>query len=157
MTNLPSSTKYSKQSIFLNGSIFYAKVSFGSYVWQSILKARRVKTNGMQWRIGDGEIVRIYEDYWLSTKLASPRGNFPAGATVSQLLEPETGGWNVPLIENDFLPFEAQKILAIPLCMTRQQDITIWPRCKTARTQLKQDTSFSMSWMIGRGHQVQIM
>ena len=48
-----------KAKYFPNGLIFYAKVSFGSYVWQSILKARRVITNGMQWRIGDGEIVRI--------------------------------------------------------------------------------------------------
>lgn len=63
----------------------------------------------MQWRIGDGETVGIYEDCWLpgnlSTKLASPRGNFPTGNTVTQLFEPETGGWNVPLIENDFFTF----------------------------------------------------
>ena len=73
----------------------------------------------------------------MSIKLASPCGNFPAGATVSQLFEPETGSCNVPLIENDFLPFEAQKILAIPSYMTRQQDITIWPRCKTGSYSVK--------------------
>lgn len=50
---------------FPTGSIFKAKVSIGSYAWQSILKARSMIADGMMWRIGDGRSVHIYDENWI--------------------------------------------------------------------------------------------
>ena len=37
--------------------MFDAKKTFGSYAWQSILKARSVIADGMMWRVGDGQTI----------------------------------------------------------------------------------------------------
>lgn len=44
--------------------IHYAKTSFGSYAWKSILWARRVISMSARWRISDGKNISIYEDSW---------------------------------------------------------------------------------------------
>ena len=48
--------------------------------------------------------------------------------TVSQLIDSDTGGWNHHLVESLFIPFEAQRIMGILLCMSWQEDCIIWPR-----------------------------
>ena len=45
---------------FPNCSIFKAKVSSGSFVWKSILKARKVITMGPKWHVSDGLSIQIY-------------------------------------------------------------------------------------------------
>ena len=62
--------------------------------------------------------------------------------TVSQLIDSDTGGWNHHLVESLFLPFEAQRIMAIPLCMSRQEGCIIWPRCNSGVYLVK--TSYQM-------------
>lgn len=47
-------------------------------------------------------------------------------ATVSALIDPQTNTWNESLVDSTFLPFEAQKIKAIPLCITTQPDCLFW-------------------------------
>ena len=67
---------------------------------------------------------------------------------VSQLIDSDTSGWNHHLVESLFLPFEAQRIMGIPLCMSRQEDCIIWPRCNSGVYLVK--TSY-VSWKIVRG------
>ena len=62
--------------------------------------------------------------------------------TISQLIDSDTGGWNHYLVESLFLPFEAQRIMGIPLCMSRQEDCIIWPRCNLGVYLVK--TSYQM-------------
>ena len=40
------------------------------------------------------------------------------------------GWWGVMWIDKCFLPFEATKIKSLPVCMTPQEDILIWPKSK---------------------------
>lgn len=47
-------------------------------------------------------------------------------ATVSALIDPQKNDWNDSLVDSIFLPFEAQKIKAIPLCTTSQPDCLFW-------------------------------
>ena len=66
-----------KAKYFPKSSIFEATTSSGSYAWQSIMKARKVISKGIRWRIGDGKSINLYYDNWLpgggSSKIISPQ------------------------------------------------------------------------------------
>ena len=49
-----------KAKYFPNRSIFQAKTSSGSFAWQNILKARKVISDGMLWRVGDGKTIWVF-------------------------------------------------------------------------------------------------
>ena len=102
------------------GTVFDAKKSSGSYAWQSILKARSVIADGMLWRVGDGSTIRIYWDKWLPGKfpsrIGSPQIVTPGDVRVSSLIDQDTKTWDYARIDHLFLPFEAEKIKAIPVC-----------------------------------------
>ena len=112
--------KVFKAKFFPNCSIReYASFNKGSYAWKSILQSRHVIDVGMVWRIGDGCSVQIREDKWipslLATKIISPLAILPLTSTVSSLIDIDTHLWKVDLIRHDFLPYEANLILGIPL------------------------------------------
>lgn len=76
-----------KTKYFPHDLIFDAKISSDPYVWQSILKARKVIQSGVLWRVGDRKRIKIYEDRWLpgneSSKVISPRNEMAKDWTVS--------------------------------------------------------------------------
>jgi hypothetical protein len=76
-----------------------------SYTWRSILKGIQVLKEGVIWRIGNGQNVRIWKDLWLPrewTRLPlQPRGAHLL-QTVDELIDPGTGMWDVQLVEQTF-------------------------------------------------------
>lgn len=80
-----------KAKFFLNGSIFYAKEGNGSFAWKSILSGRKVIKKGLQWRVGNGCLIRIYHDNWLpnpyNKRVVSPRYFLGSDAHVSVLID----------------------------------------------------------------------
>lgn len=75
---------------------------------------------------------RIFYDNWIP-------GVFPMKATarsqevlddsvVSSLIDAETGDWNGQMFDQLISPFMVQRIEAIPLCKTSQEDCVVWPR-----------------------------
>lgn len=121
-----------KAKYFPTGSIFDAKASLGSYAWQTILKSRKVIATGMPWIVGNGESILIYDDNWIpgtaSARVLSPHVAILENSVVASLIDFDSGGWNNLVIDQHFLPFEAQRIKAIPLCATRKADCVTWPR-----------------------------
>ena len=119
-----------KAKYFPRGSIFEAQVAGGSYAWQSILKARRVISKGMRWRIGDGKSTSIYNDNWLpgrgSAKVVSPHAPTLEGAQVAALINPDSMTWNQNMLQQHFFSFKADRIKSIPLCWKIQDDCLIW-------------------------------
>ena len=89
----------------------------------------------MLWRERDGKTSRVFEDRWLPgqnpSKVISPWTSIDDDWTVSQLIDQDMGWWNSSIIDALFLPFEAQKIKGIPLCVSNQEDCIVWPRCKS--------------------------
>ena len=47
-------------------------------------------------------------------------------ATVNALIDRDTHGWNLPLLDNLFAKEEAQLILTLPVSATSQEDTCIW-------------------------------
>ena len=128
-----------KAKYFPNGSIFEAHAVGGSYAWQSILKARRVISMGMRWRIGKS--INVYNDSWLpgkgTAKILSPQSGGLEDARVAALINPDTRTWDQNVLKQNFLSFEVSRIQAIPLCWTDQDDCLIWPGCKDGNYSVK--------------------
>lgn len=107
---------------FPNGLVLDAKPSSGSYAWQSIVKAIPLIKLGMLWRVGDGKQIKFFGERWLPgdepAKVISPSNSATVKWTVSMMMDLSGAGWNEHLVDAMFLPFEAQRIKGIPLCIT---------------------------------------
>ena len=123
-----------KTKFFPSGSVFTAKKSQGSYAWQSIWRARKVIEKGMQWRVKDGNHIRLFHDNWIPgqfpTKAIPSNTEVLNEAKVSSTIDPESREWNVELLQNGVAPFLIQKILSILICKTTQDGMIIWPCSK---------------------------
>ena len=89
--------RFFKEKLFPKGSIFYAKEGNGSFAWKSILKGRDVISKGLQWRVGNGALIRIYHDSWLpdpySKRVVSSRDFLGSDAQVAVLIDKEKRVW----------------------------------------------------------------
>jgi hypothetical protein len=100
----------------------------GSYTWYSIQKAKWILKKGGLWNVGNGQNINIWTDCWLPRqqgyKIWTPKGE-ASQQWVKDLMVPETRWWNRQLINNLFLPFEAEQILQIPITnLARHDDFT---------------------------------
>ena len=97
--------------------------------------------NFQLWRVGDGLSIRVYKDNWIPgvfpTKAVLPWAGFSKDLRVAELINPDTGWWDIQKIEQMFLPFEVQKIKEVPLCVTRQEDCLIWLRSRDGKYSVK--------------------
>ena len=79
--------------------------------------------------MGNSRLIHIWEDKWLPTpttyKVISPPRPFDDFPMVSALIDHETR-WKFELIQDMFLPFEADTILNMPLSYNLLEDKLIW-------------------------------
>ena len=87
-----------------------------SFAWRSILQARDVISHGAVWRVGDGESIKIWEHSWLpnlsNSRVVSLRTTTDA-LYVKDSFFADRRAWDPGLVENIFLPWEAEMILWI--------------------------------------------
>uniref|UniRef100_A0A2N9FK76 Reverse transcriptase domain-containing protein n=1 Tax=Fagus sylvatica TaxID=28930 RepID=A0A2N9FK76_FAGSY len=107
--------KYYPNQSFMEASI----KGTPSYIFRSICEAREVLSAGMVWRVGTGENIRIWKDRWLqgapSATILSPPRILDVNATVGTLILQDSMQWDVELIDQIFLPWEAEIVKQIPL------------------------------------------
>ena len=124
--------RFFKAKFFPNGSILDAKEGNRSFAWKSILKGRYVIDKGLQWRVGNGASIRIYQDDWLpnphSRKVISTPDFLGCNAKVSVLIDHNKNSWIDEVVDHIFLPHEASLIKAIPLSIDVCEDNLFWCR-----------------------------
>ena len=79
-----------------------------SYAWRSIQQAIWIIHKGSCWKIGDGQLVRIWEDNWIPThhnfKPITPNAGNNAIQYVKDLIHMEDSKWNTNILNQLFLP-----------------------------------------------------
>lgn len=96
--------------------------------WQGISHGLDLLKQGLIWRIGDGATVQIWRENWL------PRGNLHVARPntrsrvkrVSELILPDEGQWNIPLIRDVFYPFDVEEILKLRIPHIPCEDVLAW-------------------------------
>ncbi|BFG16218.1 hypothetical protein CerSpe_024920 [Prunus speciosa] len=109
-----------------------------SFTWKSILWGRELFSRSLQWRIGDGRLVKIYIDQWVPHHLTFNVQSSPCLLVDSRAsaLITASGHWNVFEIYSLFTFLEAELILSIPLsCDTG--DCRIWHFTRNSRYTVK--------------------
>ena len=123
--------KVFKAKYFPNGSVFEAKSAMGSFAWRSFLRSKNLIERNGRWRMGDGKIIRIFQDAWLPNSNAGRilfhRGGLTPNTTADGLINPNSGWWNLGLIDQCFYPPNAKTIISLPLCITPQTNSFVWP------------------------------
>ena len=101
-----------------------------SFTWWSIMFAQPLVKNGLRWRLGNGESIRIWSDKWLpkpSTFMVSSLRLFmPHYMKVRDLINKEEASWKVDAIDALFMPHEVEVIKAIPISSHLPEDKLIW-------------------------------
>lgn len=87
-----------------------------SHAWKSLMERLQIIKDKIQWRVGDGENIRLATDLWLpslelfiETNLLEDLKN----TTVSNLID-AYGSWDDDLIRDIFNQRDAQLILSLP-------------------------------------------
>ena len=105
-----------------------------SPVWKGIEYGLELLKKGVIWRIGNGQMVKIWRDPWIpravgSRKPLSPRGNCRL-TRVAQLLRVD-GSWNEELLNRHMIPADVAEILKIRVSPRLAEDFVAWNLEKT--------------------------
>jgi hypothetical protein len=118
--------KYFPNNSFLNSSLRQNP----SYVWRSVWNAKRLLSDSLIWRVGNGDSIKILGDRWIPSPstytIQTPPRILDRNQRVSSLIDVDTKWWNVPLIRELFCDEDAALICNIPISPTRQQDAMVW-------------------------------
>ena len=75
----------------------------GSFAWKSILRSKNLIERNARWRIGDEKSIKIFQDAWLPNfnegRILFHRGVLAPNATVDTFIDPNSGWWNLGLID----------------------------------------------------------
>lgn len=97
-----------------------------SYVWRSILAAKRLIGEGSILKIGDGDTIDIWNDPWIpevgSTKITTASIQGFEGAKVNSLMKLNRKEWDLDLLRDIFNQEDVERILKIPLSFSNQVD-----------------------------------
>jgi hypothetical protein len=105
-----------------------------SFAWRSIWHARSLLEEGLLWRVGNGEKIKIWEDRWIPTssthKIQDLVRLLSREAKVAEIINGNTNWWNIPLKEQIFPHETVEKICSLPVCPRSQEDRLVWARTK---------------------------
>jgi hypothetical protein len=110
-----------------DGDLMKAREGPGiSYTWRSIVRGIQALKEGIIWRVGNGELIKIWEDPWILRGLTrwpiTPKGAVIL-SKVSELIDPST--WDVQLLRDIFWEEDVKDIMAIPV-RSGHEDLVAW-------------------------------
>lgn len=101
-----------------------------SYMWRSILATKELIKQGVTWRVGNREKIRVWADKWLTSpvtyQVQSPVSVLSRDARVKELFIDGELKWNVSLIHRIFIEEEAETIKKIPISSRGLEDKIFW-------------------------------
>ncbi|XP_041011395.1 uncharacterized protein LOC121255185 [Juglans microcarpa x Juglans regia] len=134
ITNTQSlASRVLKAKYFPSTEFSSARVRKGdSFVWKSITAARPLLYEGLLWKIGNGNQVKIWSDRWLPIPMSYKTQCLPkvlnTKASISSLIDQDTHSWNLPLVQSVFILEEAVIISIIHISPCKSDDKLVW-RC----------------------------
>uniref|UniRef100_A0A452XY77 Reverse transcriptase zinc-binding domain-containing protein n=1 Tax=Aegilops tauschii subsp. strangulata TaxID=200361 RepID=A0A452XY77_AEGTS len=124
------SARILKSAYFSNTDFLSAALgNHPSQIWRAVIEGRDTLKQGLIRRIGNGETTNIWGTNWIPRKenmrpivslLAQPP------QYVSELIDSANARWNVPLLEQVFLPYDTAAIQRIPICTRNFKDFWSW-------------------------------
>ena len=93
------------------------------------MEGRDILKHGIIKRVGNGQTTRIWEDNWISRdEMLRPYGCRVADppVMVADLIDATTATWNRQLVQQVFMPMDAEIILSIPPCTRNMADFWSW-------------------------------
>lgn len=118
--------KYFSNRNFLNANLGTRP----SYAWWSLFKSLELLKEGLCWRMGNGQSIKIWEDKWIpnpvSCAIQLPVHVLPPNALVSSLIDAETNWWNFLLLHNIFSLAEASQIASMVVSPQGNPDKLVW-------------------------------
>jgi hypothetical protein len=118
--------KYYPEKSFLEASLG----SRPSYIWRSLWAAKPLLQEGLIWKVGDGTKINIWGDRWIfsphSNSIQSPVRMLNYDAKVAEIIDKDSGWWNIPLIEQIFPADIVEKICSLAISPNVVQDRQIW-------------------------------
>ena len=95
------------------------------------MKGRDVLKEGMRWRVGDGNSIRVWTDPWLPSDfllfVSSPVAQDFEEDKVVNLIDPVSKQWYTATIQSIFSPRDIELIQSIPLRSFPMNDKLVWP------------------------------
>jgi hypothetical protein len=124
-------TRIVKAKYYPEGTVLEAALGKKpSFAWRSIQGSIELVREGLVWRVGNGQNIRIWKDRWLpfpnTFRVQSPPRILDEYSTVSALIDVNSNWWNHTLMEQIFSDEELRAIQSIPVSATNQADILIW-------------------------------
>jgi hypothetical protein len=96
-----------------------------SFIWRSILKARKTIAKGMRWKIRNGKSVNVWQDKWLHfTPVCKQDDNNIV--MVKDLIDEDIKWWNEPLIDEVFYSNMVAAIKRIQLSHLNSNHQSFW-------------------------------
>lgn len=119
-------TKYCPLGDFMGSSLGHNP----SYTWQSLFSSKIVLKKGSKWRIGDDSNINLWTDPWLQRE----NNCYPSSPTVVGLenlrvidiIQHDTKGCNMDLVNNIFNEEDADIVSKTPLLPQILEDKLIW-------------------------------
>lgn len=101
-----------------------------SWSWKSIIRGRDIILKGIRKDEGNWLTTNIWDNPLIPShtkfKLSSPKPNPCTTSLMSNIIDPNSGSWNLSLIQNHISSFEKAKILKIPISSNPNHDSWIW-------------------------------
>ncbi|XP_019163475.1 PREDICTED: uncharacterized protein LOC109159818 [Ipomoea nil] len=113
------------------GDFYNAKLGRdSSYVWMNVWEAWGEVQQGVRWRVGTGQIVKIWGDPWLPSRknpcVITPMFDSIATATVNCLMNDVLDGWDVEILNDLFCERDMNLILKVLISLSKGIDIHYW-------------------------------
>lgn len=130
-------SKYYRKTGFMEARTYQTS----SLAWRSIVQTQPLLKRGIQWAIGNGNPIRVWQDNWLlGDPQATPTGPgmfIHPNLRVKDLFSAGTFSWNQPLLHQLFQPGDVQRILRLRPSITGAQDLLYWKLSKTGSYTVK--------------------